>query len=474
MVSTHTILDQADGLDDTKCSEQRYFFYDLPDPSPLLPAGYEQKYLLGKLSKSWNADHTMWYSYDRFGRIIWTVQYIPELTKTFTIDYTYDFNGNVLKVDYQKDVPAERFVHHYAYDADMQLVEVQTSTDGISQTAQLQAKYDYYHHGPLKRTELGDENQGLDFVYTIQGQLKSLNDPNLDTGDPGADGYAGLHSNFAEDVFGYSLDYFSGDYLRGGTAVQTYSNELNDGSGLIDQFNGNIKTFRWRTRTELVNGGSAPLSGGGNPLHDMYGYNYDLLNRLTSAQFGSSESPSSGTTTLFSASEDYKVSNLTYDENGNILSLDRNAYMDAGPPALAREMDNLSYHYQDGTNRLIHVNDLPSNSSNWTSDIDDQAGFNPSAVGTWRYGYNLRGQLTREGTASNSRYFDYDAYGKIHKISGDEAHSQPHVLYTPDENGWRLKKTIYDPAFAVKRKAGTSAIIWVKSLAFMKKTWGEP
>ena len=52
---------------------------------------------------------------------------------------------------------------------------VSTSTNG--QQFNIEANYNYYLHGPLARTLLGprDGVQGLDYAYTIQGWLKSVN-----------------------------------------------------------------------------------------------------------------------------------------------------------------------------------------------------------------------------------------------------------------------------------------------------------
>mgnify|MGYP001801356418 CR=1 FL=1 len=53
------------------------------------------------------------------------------------------------------------------------------------------ALYEYYPHGPLKRSELGElKVQGCDYAYTIQGWIKGLNADNIREAeyDPGYDG----------------------------------------------------------------------------------------------------------------------------------------------------------------------------------------------------------------------------------------------------------------------------------------------
>lgn len=60
------------------------------------------------------------------------------------------------------------------FDADGRLDEAYSSLDGVIWN--LDARYLYYLHGPLARVELGENQvQGLDYAYTLQGWLKSLN-----------------------------------------------------------------------------------------------------------------------------------------------------------------------------------------------------------------------------------------------------------------------------------------------------------
>ena len=162
---------------------------------------------------------------------------------TKTIDYKYDpITGNVLEVDYQKHIASERFVHKYTYNVVDELIKVETSTDGT--TFIEQAEYFYYETGALRRVELAENLQGIDYIYNLAGQLKAINHPSGDAAkDPGQDGHTGsANSGFTPDVFSMSLDYYKGDYTR--TATPTPINAVTDGE---DQSNGNIKAMTWRT-----------------------------------------------------------------------------------------------------------------------------------------------------------------------------------------------------------------------------------
>src|SRR5690606_3075187 len=109
-------------------------------------------------------------------------------------------------------------------------------------------------HGPLKRTEIGDSLQGIDYVYTVNGQLKSINHPSLrEILDPGKDGY---NNGFNKDLFGMALDYYPNDYTRSGE--DSIGEELITNGGFVtdsdwDKDNG---TINW-----TISEGKAKISG---------------------------------------------------------------------------------------------------------------------------------------------------------------------------------------------------------------------
>jgi hypothetical protein len=130
------------------------------------------------------------------------------LATTFVSEYKYDFLGNVKTVVNSKYISSHSYqpmYHHYEYDQDKRLKEVYTSLNGSAKT--LRAKYFYYLHGPLKRIELGNNVQGIDFIYNVNGWLKQINHPD-NMQDPGQDSQSGQHSTFSKDAFGMLIDYY--------------------------------------------------------------------------------------------------------------------------------------------------------------------------------------------------------------------------------------------------------------------------
>ncbi len=133
------------------------------------------------------------YSYDVHGNVKTLVQEVPPLGWR-TVEYEYDLlsgNVNLVKINTVNGLSDESFFHRYYYDEDNRIVKVETSLDG--EVWDEDANYEYYAHGPLARTRLGEyQVQGIDHTYTLQGWLKSLNHPifekNATQNDPGNDG----------------------------------------------------------------------------------------------------------------------------------------------------------------------------------------------------------------------------------------------------------------------------------------------
>ncbi len=198
---------RGNDLTANRYNDTTFIDYDVPTADFVSDGVHTtQNNLVGQIARTKNANATTWYSYDEFGHVEWTMQNIAGLGIK-TIDYTYDFLGNVLQVTYQQGQP-DAFYHYYTYNADSKLTGVATSTDGVTRT--IQASYYYYLHGPLKRVELGTNLQGIDYIYNIDGSLKAINHPDPQL-DPGADGLT-ASSTFMKDAFGMALDYYASDY----------------------------------------------------------------------------------------------------------------------------------------------------------------------------------------------------------------------------------------------------------------------
>lgn len=452
-----------DGLPNAQCTEQHFTEYDYLSGASqnrlnsLVSSNYRApSFLSGNVVRTHNRAingtiiSETYYSYDVYGRVKWMVQNLKDLGVK-TIDYEYDpITSQVNKVYFQKGLSAEQFIHKYTYDAaTQQLIKVETSTDDNSYITH--AEYSYYRtNGALKRTTLAGGIQDIDYVYNLAGQLKAINHPSLQQ-DPA------INPN-GTDLFGVTLDYYNGDYQRNTTSF-TSQNKVQD---VANQYTGNIKAMTWNTKVRA--------SASTTPV--LYKYKYNDRNFLQEAIFdGMGNQQSSAPTNLvlgdkvygtmhaeatnsislkpgfeikatssveFTAkivttnanghykTGDYNVSNLTYDANGNILSLDRNKNTENA----RNEMDKLSYIYKvDKPNQLLRVEDAVKSPTS-ANDIKGQTGNN--------YIYNAIGQLT-DNVGEHIKY-EYNASGLVTKVFYNNT---LRAQFYYNDKGFRTKKLSY-------------------------------
>lgn len=391
------------------------------------PLSEGQQFVMGSVSStayfptdSEEPLHSSYYSYDERGRLITLVQDIKGLGIK-QIDYKYGPSGNVKEVAYQVGQDDE-YYHYYEYDRDSRLSKVYSGTTQPEYNGQkeivnkedliLQATYDYYLHGPLKRTELIQANQGMDYLYTVNGNLKAINwaDP---TSDPGGD---------ATDVFGMTLNYHPEDY----SSAQMPNGTLGQSSFPDEaQYTGNIQAQEW----------NSPVDG---YEKKAYTYSYDQRQQLKTANFGNTATGS------FMDEGKYDVNINEYDENGNIKELTRTG-------ETGNTIHELTYEYAPESNRLLQVKQ---------ADTVFRA-----------YEYNAIGQMISQASGIDSMYIDYDVTGKMETVYANEAKTDTvmHIQY--DDKGFRLSKTSFDSTYQVQFKtwyvrdaSGTVMNIYVEAL----------
>ena len=353
------------------------------------------------------AGYGTWYSYDNDGRLEWTIEMLPGLEYK-TIDYVYDQSGNLLQTIYQKNNSSnDRFDHVYKYDKIGRLKTAWTreSTGKLK----LHEKYQYYVHGPLKRKELGDQLQGIDYIYTIQGWLKGINHHELNTSkDPGKDGSTGSgNAAFAPDAFGMSLDYFDGDYTNNSITYTSPTHNTMNQFGVIlpnnygsnDLYNGSIRSVSWLN--------TASPNTGGNP--NQMSFEYDYKYQLYQAIYGI---------------RNLTTNNFVYDPNltyltGAVYDLNGNLAGKVTDKTLTPE--SYSYTYAAGTNKLT---------------------FLQNPYGTNRtYSYNAIGQMTNQTDGTVQKNVSYYASGLMKNVK--DANGYLKVAYEYNVRGNRAKKITY-------------------------------
>jgi hypothetical protein len=157
-----------------------------------------------------------------------------------------------------------------------------------------------------------------------------------------------------------------------------YEEPLSERNGLggAPLYNGNISALAYQTPTDWKQKG--------------YFFSYDGLNRLKSATYGAkSTSGWSNDYNFFSVTGN--GGGITYDRNGNILSLNRRGLVRTDPYIQHHDIDRLTYTYQG--NRLMAVADGGSYEATIPDGVDH---FVDGASTTNEYLYDANGNIIKD------------------------------------------------------------------------------
>lgn len=216
----------------------------------------------------------------------------PDGTVTIKKTFDYDHRSRLLRIIQQVDDTDPEIIGTYAYD----------------ELGQQTAKR-------LHATSCSDNLQTVDYTYNIRGWMTGINNIQI-AGDFELD----LECNTGEpqDLFGMKLLY-NDDFL-GGQAL----------------YNGNIAGMQWQNASNCFD-------------KKAYGFSYDKLNRIKTANYGET---TTGSLSYSLVANKYNLS-LDYDKNGNISTLQRYGLIGS---ELFGIMDDLSYTYSG--NRLTNIKDV--------------------------------------------------------------------------------------------------------------------
>jgi len=380
----------------------RYYYDTYPSSIPLpqdFQTGYDSYYTSGKLTVAKNSHSTRWFGYDYKGRTTWEVASIDQGNGVVTSrgkSYYYDYFDRLVSTNYNP-VDQNDVILNNQYDENFPS-QLSSITANFNGSAAEIANYQYYQSGQLKRTELIEVNaiatkpyQGVDYLYTVEGWLKSINAPvfsSNSSNDPGGD--HPLYNCFQQDLFAMSLDYYAGDYKSSDNVVGGANGFSNGSAG--NSYIGNVKAQNWYQ--------SYSTSGIGLNFRQTqsYAYSYDYKNQLTGAVYGTLNN-SGGFDPA--AGGGHSVSGISYDANGNLQSIQRRDRSGAF-------LDNLSYTYDSHKNTLASLSDGVSSSS-FSQDIETS-----SATGSMSY--NASGQLTYQPYDGNGYSIEYNGLGQVTQV----------------------------------------------------------
>ncbi|MCZ8217214.1 MAG: hypothetical protein O9262_13295, partial [Cyclobacteriaceae bacterium] len=312
----------------------------------------------------------------------------------------YDFAGKVLEtktIHCQGAGNCINLTDRQTYDHAGRVLSVYRTIN--SNPEQQLVRYEYNALGQVvdKKLHVTGESflQSVDFRYTIQGQLKSINNAQLVAN--------ASNNDEANDYFGMELAY----------------NTVESGLANAPYYNGNISALKWK----------GPGQASGAEDQRSYKYTYDKSDRLKTASFNAHDG------VAWSKETNTLNEEITYDHNGNIKTLLRNQNL-RGLDGLTitstpETADNLTYTYANNLNALTKVEDTGLT-----------AGFNNGSNAATEYTYNSSGSLTADqnkGISSTT----YNMLGKVQVITFTDGRK---VEYSYSAAGEKLSMKTYQGA----------------------------
>jgi RHS repeat-associated protein len=295
------------------------------------------------------------YSYDYAGNPLSEVRVHKTSTAATALTLTnrnyYDFSGRKLNSTHQINSNTAVKLNQFAYDYRDRLIDKSlgaVSSGGINSYLQ---SIDYAYNDQNWLTSINGANS---FSTALAGSAITLCTSTPIFSNPAAAPFAADPDG--NDLFKMNLNYEATPYAFGTPTAQR---------------NGNISQIVWQTRGRERQG---------------YSYQYDFLDRLTTAYYADINN-----TGVVSTDNKFQE-NISYaDLRGNISTLNRRGiYKDPVVTSCFTNgvIDNLQYTYSYGYNRLANI------AESATGTIAKSQGFNPgTALNTATYGYDANGNM---------------------------------------------------------------------------------
>jgi RHS repeat-associated protein len=271
--------------------------------------------------------------------------------------------------------------------------------------------------GQLKRKKLGrlkdasgnytaNTIDSLKYDYNIRGWVLGVNRQYL------------RDTNSTVNYFGFDLGY-NKDTIPVNATNKFYSQKL---------YNGNIAGMLWKST--------------GDDCLRKYDFTYDAVNRLTGAGF------TQLTNNSFSvnAGIDFTVSGLSYDANGNILSMDHKGWKPGG----SVKIDSLLYTYNSYSNRLKNVLDRKNDTATRLGDFRSSKAYmtalsNNKTTSATDYTYDNNGNLLKDLNKDISNGGnDGIVYNFLNLPQTIYVDGKGSINYVYDASGRKLKKIVHE------------------------------
>jgi len=310
-----------------------------------------------------------------------------------TTSFQYDFTGKVLRKLTTQNEPSNLNTSltntastKMSYDAMGRPTSTWMRMSGQT-SDQLIDSMTYNELGQLSVKNLGNFLDKQVYEYNIRGWLKDINKSYI--------------QGSGHNYFGEELGYDNASASAAGTSFQ----------GL--QYNGNIAGQIWKSAGDGVN--------------RKYDFAYDNVNRLLDARFLQNTASSGWDSTKIN----FGVHGLSYDANGNIMSMTQNGFKLTG----SAPIDQLTYGYVANSNRL---NTVVDNVNDPTSTLGD---FHYSSARSGQdYRYDGNGNLTVDKNKGIvGQYYNFLNLPETFQIPGK---GQIQITYTA--LGDKVRKIVWD------------------------------
>jgi len=244
-------------------------------------------------------------------------------------------------------------------------------TQKIDGQEEILAANTYDELGKLESKTIGNGIQVVDYSYNVRGWITSINDPD----------------NLGNDLMGFRVRY--NNPVHGATA--NYMQNIAEAEWKVASDN----TMRW------------------------YAFTHDGLHRTTSA---------------ISDNGRYDLSLVAYDKMGNITRLQRKGHTNTAATSFGM-MDNLTYTYYNGGNRLQTVTDA----------ITQNVGFakHSMAIANNQYSYDLNGNMTKDPNKGITN-ITYNHFNSPTRIDVTSTEHNGNLQYTYDAAGIKLRRVATD------------------------------
>jgi RHS repeat-associated protein len=371
-----------------------------------LPTGIWVRVLQTTTPANENSGETSIVLYDTYERPIQnhTINRFKGYTETIT-KYADDLSGNVLytETNHKKDNSStvvtikNDFEYNSAKNSNFVTSQIHTIN---SLPGQLLYKNSYDGLGRVTSQEVGGSDiatkkglQKIDYNYNVRSWLTQIND------------VTDLKTAVENDLFAFKINY---------NTVENVSTETKG----TPKFDGNISETLWKTAS--------------NNTLNKYVYEYDELNRLLNARYQNPGTAYPG--------NDYYNEAMTYDQNGNIKTLERFSKTIRRYTVTKTKIDELAYTYAtDNPNVLSKITDATVNANGFR---DNAA--NPNDDYTYDVFGNMKSDLNKNITSIVYNHLNLP----VEIVFNNSQDTKIEYLYNAlGEKVQKLVKSMSTPAF---------------------------